>query len=137
RQVVDDGDRADVQGDLDGLAAVAALLGGGELLLLERGVGAGELHGTREELLAARAGAGGVVREDDVRGHLVEPGDPALHGLALRGRTRAGQVPAELLALRLATARGAGRGRRRALGVGAARRQGQGECTDEDRGTRA
>src|SRR5699024_4386227 len=60
-EVEHDRDRGDVDGQVEGLLTVADLGGGGELLLVQGGVGAGELHLTGQELLAAGAGAGGVV----------------------------------------------------------------------------
>jgi len=114
REVVDDRDRRDVDGQLDDLATLAARGGLGQLLLLERGVGAGEEHATRDELLAATAGPLRVVADGDALVLLGEPGDPALLGLRLRGRTSARQVAGQVGGGRARVGRGlagAGRGR--------------------------
>src|SRR5699024_12133288 len=49
-EVEHDRDRGDVDGQVEGLLTVADLGGGGELLLVQGGVGAGELHLAGEEL---------------------------------------------------------------------------------------
>src|SRR5699024_6934715 len=134
------GDRGDVDGQVEGLFAVAHLGGGGQLLLVQGGVGAGELHLAGEELLAPGAGAGGVVGD----GHIPALGlDQAAEGLGPRrlrvlhgGGAGAGEVPAEL---GVAAGRcGALRTARAGAGVlGAAAAGGQRETADEsERGER-
>ena len=60
--VEDDGDRGDVDREVDGLGAGgAAGEGARELVVVQGGVGAGEVGGTRDEALAAGARALGVV----------------------------------------------------------------------------
>src|SRR5690606_33069304 len=106
-EVVDDRDRRDVERQLEGLAVAAALLRRLELLRLQGGVGAGELHGAVEELLAAGAGAGRVVADRHARVGLGEPGHPAELGVLLRGGAGAGDRAGELAGLvRAAAGRG-------------------------------
>src|SRR5690606_37916447 len=90
REVVDDGDGADVEGQLDDLAAEAAVDACGELLLVQGGVGAGEEHGSVEELLPTGARARRVVGDVDVGVLVHEPGDPPLHRGLLGARPRPG-----------------------------------------------
>src|SRR5699024_1616210 len=66
--VVGDGDRGDVGGDLDELVrAAAALLGGGQFLVGEVGVRAGPRYGPGDELLTASAGTDRVVVDRGIR----------------------------------------------------------------------
>src|SRR4051812_40201171 len=80
-EVEDDGDRAHVVGDLDGVGA-AALLRGVDLTLLgvERGVGPGEVDATGVELLDTGTRAGRVVVDGDAAVRLLEAGSPGVHG---------------------------------------------------------
>ena len=87
--VVDHRDRRDVGRHLDHVA-VAAGLGLGQLLVLERGVAAGEGHPAAEELVAAGTGAARVVGDVGVRVGRGEAGDPRLLGRLLGAGARAG-----------------------------------------------
>src|SRR5690625_1538082 len=98
REVVGEGDRADVQRQLDDLTAEAALDTRLELLLGEGRVGATEDGGAVEELLPPGAGPGRVVGDVDVGVLLHEPGDPALDGGLLGGGSRPGDRAGELTA---------------------------------------
>ena len=80
------------------MADVGGALGeaaGGDLLVLERAVGAGEVARAREEGLAARARARGVVVDRDVGVGGLEAGDPRLLGGVLRGGAGADEVAGE------------------------------------------
>jgi hypothetical protein len=127
-EVEDDGDRRDVVRELEDLATDAAVGRLGELLVLQRGVRAGEVDRAGEELLAPAAGADRVVAELHIRVLALEAGLPGLHRGLLAARARADQVAAELrgVAARVGAASGlVGRpagGQRQ----GAGERQGQG-----------
>src|SRR5690606_14761430 len=75
--VVDDRDRRDVGRDLQDLAA-AALLGRGQLVVVQIRVGAAEVGAARDELLTTATGTDRVVVDRHVRVGLGEPGDPRL-----------------------------------------------------------
>ena len=96
-EVVDDGDGADVDRDLDDVA-LAALLGLGELLVVQVGVRTGDREAAGDELLAAAARADRVVVDGDVgvRGLevLLPGGDCGLLGARSAGVQRAGHLGA-------------------------------------------
>ena len=126
RDVEGDGDRGNVDRDVNGAVGAALVLGAGELVILEVGIGAGELGRAVEDRLASGAGTvRGVLHSCAlVRGS--EVGLPDIHGCALGGRTDAGQGAGD---------RGTRGGRRRGLGrVGCVVRTagGQRECADGD-----
>src|ERR671916_724518 len=130
-EVVDDRDRRDVVRQLEDLATGAALLRGGQLLLVQRGVGAGEVGAAGDELLAATAGAHRVVVHRHARLHARVAGGPALH----RGLLAAGACAGEAAAQFLGAAGGAGGAATGVLLVrGAARgeREGADERSRED-----
>src|SRR5690606_18432512 len=90
-QVERDGHWGDVDGDVH-RAVAADLRGRGLLLLVESGVGTGELHRAGDELLTTSARADPVV----VHGHVgldvgVVAGDPGRHGGVLGGGASARQ----------------------------------------------
>src|SRR5690606_27901479 len=89
-QVVGDRDGRDVQRQLEDVPALAALDGRGVLLVVEVGVGAGEVDGAGDEHLPAGTGAGRVVGGEDVGPDVVQPGEPGLHGDLLGGGARPG-----------------------------------------------
>src|SRR5918997_1554949 len=109
-EVVDHRDRRDVVRQLEDLTTGAALLRGGQLLLVERGVGAGEVGAARDELLAATAGAHRVVVHGHAGLHTRVAGGPALHRGLLAARAGAVEGTAQLrgAAGRLATAAAGG-----------------------------
>src|SRR5690606_33079077 len=70
--------------------ALAALDGRGVLLVVEVGVGAGEVDGAGDEHLPAGTGAGRVVGGEAVGPAVVPPGEPGRHGDLLGGSARPG-----------------------------------------------
>ncbi|OEI67460.1 hypothetical protein Cus16_2895 [Curtobacterium sp. ER1/6] len=128
--LVGDRDRGDVDRDVDGLG-VAEVEGAGELLVLERGVGAGEVRRTRDEILAAGARAVRRVVDRHAGGDVLEAGGPRGLGGLLCGGAGAGQRARELRVV------GAGaRGRSRGLAAAALVRRAGGEhdgAGDRDR----
>lgn len=124
-EVVGDGDRGDVERDLDDIARL------GQVVVLEGGVGAGEVHGALEELGDARAGAAAAVLDRGAGVGVHEGVHPRLLGVRLRGRARALDGTGEV------AAGGAGaRGVGGAAGVGAAGGE-SGQSGDGERGNGA
>ena len=118
------GDGGDVDGELVGSLGAAGFLSGLDLVIVEVGIGAGELCVAGEELLTAGARAvGGVVdgHTGVLRGEVRGPG---IHGRLLRGGADAGQG-----ALQVAAAAG---GLFTGSGLAAASREGDG-ADREDR----
>ena len=94
--VEDDGDRGDVDREVDGLGVGSAGgEGAGDLLVVQGGVGAGEVDATGDEGLTTGAGARRVVVDGHVGVGGLEAGDPGLLGGLLRrgagGVERAGE----------------------------------------------
>src|SRR5699024_10907473 len=117
---------------------VADLGGGGELLLVQGGVGAGELHLTGQELLAAGAGAGGVVADVEIAAlglhEALEGLGPGGLRIAHGGGAGAGEASAELGVAAGGCAAGVGGVASR---IGAATAGGQGDPGGEtERGER-
>jgi hypothetical protein len=86
-EVEGDGDGRDVDRDLDDLVVGAgAEAAGGDLVGVVRAVGPDEVRGAGDEVLAARAGAGGRVVDRGASVGGLESGDPGLlSGLLGRG----------------------------------------------------
>ncbi len=125
-EVVDDGDGADVERELDDVAALAAGLAGGDLLVLERRVGAGERQPAGQELLPAAARAHRVVVDRDVGVGLGEAGAPGLHRGLLGAGAATVQGAAELRG-------GAGVGDRLVVGGATARGEREGAGGEQGR----
>ena len=135
RQVVDHGDRGDVDRQVDRGAGGAPGVGLGDLVGAQRGVRAREVGRRGDELGAAAAGPDRVVVDGDCGVGVLEALAPGVHRLLLRGRAGADELAAQCH-------RAARRGRSGVRGAGAgaggagvvvrtARCEGQRETTHE------
>src|SRR5699024_8043054 len=133
------GDRGDVDGDVEGLLAIAAVGGGGQLLLVHGGVGAREVDLDAQVVLPGGAGSDCVVGDDSVGALCARQAHEGLgpRGLCVLHRVGAGggQVAGQLrvAALRAAAVRAgvvaAGLAATAAGGQGEGAAQGEsGEC---------
>src|SRR5699024_3433605 len=106
------GDRGDVDGDVEGLLAVADLGGGGQLLLVHGVVAEHEVNPAGQELITTGAGYGDDVGYDKVAalcaGQAHEGLGPRGQGVLHRGGAGGGQVAGQLpvAVLRAAADRG-------------------------------
>ena len=91
-QVEDDGDRGNVDRDVEGGAGSAHALGLLDLVIGEGGVGAGPCGCTGQEGGHASAGTGRVVSDLGVRVGALEAGDPSFDGGLLGRSASAGEV---------------------------------------------
>ena len=84
-EVEHDGDRGDVDRNVEGIAGSAHALGLLDLVIAQGGIGAGPCDGAGQEGGDACAGAGRVVGDLGVRVGALEAGDPSLDGCLLGG----------------------------------------------------